>query len=144
MNAVANAAPEMIAIGSDSQLDTSGSGTCPDEYRVGCPDHSDQCKCLERRHSDHKLLVWGVKRHLKPPRNKRPDQFRWKLGNLLSDKEKNADSTQTGVDRQVLAIAHLVVDAPSMTTAWLEAELSWKPLPLHQVLRKLRCLVKGG
>ena len=67
--AMANAAPEMMAIGSDSQLDTSGFGACPDEYRVGCP---DQCKCLQRRHSDHKLLVWGVKGLLKPPKNKRP------------------------------------------------------------------------
>ena len=82
---MANAAPEMMAIDSDSQLDTSGFGACPDEYRVGCP---DQCKRLQRRHSDHKLLVWGAKGLLKPPRNKRPDQFRWKLGDLLSDKEK--------------------------------------------------------
>ena len=85
---------------------------------MGCP---GQCKCLQRRHSDHKLLVWGVKGLLKPPRNKRPDQFRWKLGDLLSVKEKQATYTQTGVDRQVLA--QLVVDAPSMTTTCLEAAI---------------------
>ena len=42
------------------------------------------------QHSDHKLVVWGAVGKLKPARKKRPDQFRWKLGDLLDNKERRA------------------------------------------------------
>ena len=85
---MANLGPLMVAIGTESEIDTPGYGACPRAHRVDCK--SGTCRCLEHQHSDHKLLVWGAVGKLKPARKKRPDQFRWKLGDLLDNRERRA------------------------------------------------------
>ena len=66
--------PCMVAIGTDSDIDTPGFGACPREHKVDCK--AGTCRCLEHQHSDHQLVVWGAVGKLKPARKKRPDQFR--------------------------------------------------------------------
>ena len=96
---VVNLDPRMVAIGTDSEIDTPGCGACPKAHRVDCK--SGTCRCIEHQHSDHKLLVWGAVGKLKSARKKRPDQFRWKLGDLLDNKERRAAHEQCCVHSRV-------------------------------------------
>ena len=71
---------------------------------------------VEHQHSDHKLVVWGAVGKLKPARKKRPDQFRWKLGDLLDNKERRAAYEQCCA-AECEALAY---QAPSMTPTAVE------------------------
>ena len=85
--------PHVVAIGTtcNTEVDTSGYGTCPVVPGPECPD----CKCIEHQHSDRNLVVWDFEAELRPARAKRPDQLRWKMDDLLENKERQAAYAKT-------------------------------------------------
>ena len=86
--------PHVVAIGTDTEVDTAGYGTCPVVLGPDCPD----CKCMEHQHSDHKLVVWDFEAKLRPARAKRPDQLRWKMDDLLENKDRQAAYAKCATD----------------------------------------------
>ena len=120
--AVANLDPLMVAIGTDSEIDTPWYDACPRVHRVDCK--SGTCRCIEHQHSDHKLLVWGAVGKLKPAMKKRLDQFRWKLGDLLENKERHAAYEQCcAAEFEALAS-----EASDMTTTAMEVAFKFRGL----------------
>ena len=91
--------PHVVAIGTSTEVDTSGYGTCPVAPGPECP----KCKYIAHQRSDHKLVVWDFEAKLCPARAKRPDQLRWKMGDLLENKERQAAYAKCATDRGELA-----------------------------------------
>jgi hypothetical protein len=111
--------PHVVAIGTDTEVDTSGYGTCPVVRGPDCPN----CKCIEHQHSDHKLVVWDFEAKLRPARVKRPDQLRWKMDDLLENKERQAACAKCATDRGELARIVAGAGAPGYTTNDMESAI---------------------
>ena len=104
--------PHVVAIGTDTEVDTSGYGACPVVPGPDCPN----CKCIEHHHSDHKLVVWDFEAKLRPARAKRPDQLRWKMDGPLENKDRQAAYAKCATGRGELAKIVAGAYAPGYTT----------------------------
>ena len=104
-----------------------------------CPN----CACIEHQHSGHKLVVWEFEAKLRPARAKRPGQLRWKMGDLLEIKGRQAAYAKCATGRGELAKIVAGAYAPGYTTDVMEAAIVAE-LKQPNLGTKCQCLVRGA
>ena len=68
-------------------------------------------------------MVWECEATTRPARKKRPTQLRWKMGDLLSNKERQDEYAKCATERGVLASITQRVYEVGYTTASMEADI---------------------
>ena len=108
--------PQLVSIGTETEVDTPGYGGCPVALGPECPN----CTCIEHQHSDHKLVVWEFEAKLRPARAKRPDQLRWKMhmGDLLENKDPDRQAAYATCATDQGELAKIVAGACAPGHTW--------------------------